>query len=115
MYKLSNQAVEDFESIYEYTWRKFGYQQADKYTTEMEQLFLLLEKNALMGRNRSEIKEGTRQYNHRQHAIFYQNADYGHSHNPHFTSANEPNITFQLEELLFLIPALFICAKRFRG
>lgn len=77
MYKLSNQAVEDFESIYEYTWRKFGYQQADKYTTEMEQLFLLLEKNALMGRNRSEIKEGTRQYNHRQHAVFYQNADYG--------------------------------------
>lgn len=39
MYKLSNQAVEDFESIYEYTSRKFGYQQADKYTTEMEQLF----------------------------------------------------------------------------
>ena len=50
--------------------KKFGYQQEDKYTTEMEQLFLLLEKNALMGHNCSEIKEGTRQYNHRQHAIF---------------------------------------------
>ena len=77
MYKLSNRVVEDFESIYEYTWRKFGYQHADKYTTELEQLLLLLEKNSLMGRNSSEIKEGTRQYNHRQHAIFYQNADYG--------------------------------------
>ena len=94
MYKLSNRAVEDFESIYEYTWRKFGYQHADKYTTEMEQLFLLLEKNPLMGRNSSEIKEGTRQVQPPPTCNFLSKCGLWHFHNPHFTSANEPNIAY---------------------
>ncbi|MFU0887733.1 type II toxin-antitoxin system RelE/ParE family toxin [Kluyvera sichuanensis] len=72
MYKLSNSAVEDFESIYEFTWYKFGAHQADKYTRELDTLFSLLAKNPAMGHDCSALKEGIRQHNHRQHAIYYQ-------------------------------------------
>lgn len=77
MYKLTHRAVDDFESIYEYPWKKFGSLQADKYAGELDLLFTLLAKNPVMGHDTSNIKEGTRQVNHRQHAIFYQNTDYG--------------------------------------
>jgi Plasmid stabilization system protein len=77
MYKLSNRAVEDFESIYEYTWKKFGQPQADKYTSDLDATFRLLAANPLMGQNCSYLLEGARQHSHRQHLIFYQYTDYG--------------------------------------
>ncbi len=44
MYKLSNRAADDFGSIYEYTWRQFGCEQADKYTHELDLFLNLLAK-----------------------------------------------------------------------
>lgn len=77
MYRLSNRAVEDFESIYEYTWKRFGPQQADKYTNELSLLFQSLAIHPLMGHDCSKIMAGVRQFNHRQHVIFYHYTDYG--------------------------------------
>ena len=42
MYKLSNLAVEDFTTIYEYTLLNFGVLQADQYTDDLERTFALL-------------------------------------------------------------------------
>lgn len=77
MYKLSNLAAEDFSSIYEYTWRRFGPQQADKYTAELDSLLILLANNPQMGRDCANLIEGVRRHEHGQHAIFYQYADNG--------------------------------------
>lgn len=77
MYKLSNLAAEDFGSIYEYTWRRFGPQQAEKYTTELDSLFTLLGKNHLMGRECAYLMEGIRRHEHGHHSIFYLHTNEG--------------------------------------
>lgn len=71
MYKLSNLAAEDFDSIYEFTWRKFGPLQADKYTADLDSFLKLLARNPEMGRDRSDLVEGIRKHDHAEHAIFY--------------------------------------------
>lgn len=77
MYKLSNRATDDFGSIYEYTWRQFGVDQADKYTHELDLFLKLLDNNPFAGRDFSNVVEGVRRYDYRSHAIFYRQSDYG--------------------------------------
>jgi toxin ParE1/3/4 len=77
MYKLSNLAAEDFGSIYEYTWRRFGPQQADKYTAELDAVLTLLANHPQMGPDCRYLIEGVRRHEHGQHTIFYQYADKG--------------------------------------
>lgn len=71
MYKLSNLAVEDFASIYEYTLLNFGVFQADNYTDSLESTFDLLSSSPLMGYECQEIADGVRRHDHQRHAIFY--------------------------------------------
>lgn len=71
MYKLSNLAVEDFSSIYEYTLLNFGALQADIYTDNLESAFRLLSGSPLMGYECPEIADGVRRHDHQRHAIFY--------------------------------------------
>ncbi len=75
MYRLSNLAAEDFGAIYEYTWRRFGPLQADKYTHELDATLKLLAKNPLMGRDCQNLIDGARRHDYGQHAIFYMYAD----------------------------------------
>ena len=75
MYRLSNLAAKDFEAIYEYTWRRFGLLQADKYTNELDGLLKLLARNPLMGRDCHNLIVGARRHDYGQHAIFYRHAD----------------------------------------
>ncbi|MDK9584733.1 type II toxin-antitoxin system RelE/ParE family toxin [Lelliottia wanjuensis] len=75
MYKLSNLAADDFGAVYEYTWRKFGPGQADKYTDELDLFLRLLSANPQMGRDCSNIIEGVRRHDHRHHSVFYQPSD----------------------------------------
>lgn len=75
MYRLSNLAAKDFEAIYEYTWRRFGPLQADKYTNELDGLLKLLARNPLMGRDCHNLVDGARRHDYGQHAIFYRHAD----------------------------------------
>ena len=77
MYKLSNLAAEDFGAVYEYTFRRFGPQQADSYTNQLDAILTILANNPLMGRDISEVLEGVRRHEHSHHAIFYQMADDG--------------------------------------
>lgn len=77
MYKLSNLAAEDFGSIYEYTYRQFGCEQADKYTHELDHFLSLLAKNPQAGRDISDIINGVRRHDYRLHAIFYRQSGCG--------------------------------------
>jgi toxin ParE1/3/4 len=77
MYKLSNLAAEDFGSIYEYTYRQFGCEQADKYTHELNHFLSLLAKNPQAGRDISDIINGVRRHDYRLHAIFYRQSGCG--------------------------------------
>ena len=77
MYKLSNRAAEDFGSIYEYTYREFGCEQADKYTHELDHFLSLLAKNPQAGRDISDIINGVRRHDYRLHAIFYRQSGCG--------------------------------------
>ena len=71
MYRLSNQAAEDFAAIYEYTLLNFGARQADAYTDELAGALSLLDSSPLMGQECSEIAPGIRRHDHQRHAVFY--------------------------------------------
>jgi toxin ParE1/3/4 len=71
MYKLSNLAVEDFATIFEYTLLNFGTIQADIYTDHLETTFGLLSHSPLIGYDCPQIGEGVRRHDHQKHAIFY--------------------------------------------
>ncbi len=70
-YKLSKRADKDFKGIYKYTYKKFGEQQADKYTDSLEQCFSLLSEMPTIGRNVDYIKKGVLRHEHQKHTIFY--------------------------------------------
>lgn len=71
MYKLSNLAAEDFAAIYEYTLVRFGSQQADTYTDELDRVFHMLAESPRMGQECPEIGTDMRRHDHQRHAIFY--------------------------------------------
>ena len=71
MYKLSNLAVEDFTTIYEYTLLNFGVLQADQYTDDLERTFALLVGSPHIGYECTELGIGMRRHDHQKHAIFY--------------------------------------------
>lgn len=63
--------------MYEYTFRQFGPQQADRYMNQLDAILIMLSNNPQMGREVSEVLEGVRRHEHSHHAIFYQMADSG--------------------------------------
>lgn len=75
MYKLSNLAVNDFSTIYEYTLLNFGIQQADLYTDSLEGIFQMLAQAPMMGRECPYLAPDLRRHDHQHHAIFYRLRD----------------------------------------
>ncbi|MBO9471887.1 type II toxin-antitoxin system RelE/ParE family toxin [Endozoicomonas sp. G2_2] len=71
MYRLSNLAARDFETIYEYTLLNFGTGQADVYTEQLDQVMRLLCGSPHVGRECSSIGDGVLRHDHRHHVIFY--------------------------------------------
>jgi len=70
-YELSDVADEDISEIFDYTAMEFGYEQAVKYVSELEDLFNKLLDNPKMGRERGEIKPGLRSFPKSSHVVFY--------------------------------------------
>lgn len=71
MYKLSNKAVDDFSSIYKYSFLNFGEHQADSYPEDLEQTLTKLSASPFMGQDGSDLTVSIRHYNFQQHAIYY--------------------------------------------
>ena len=74
-YILSESADKDLEDIFDYTEVQFGFDQAEKYLIEIENVFQNLVKNPESGRKRDEIKEGLYSFPKDNHVIFYRNLD----------------------------------------
>lgn len=74
-YILSEIADEDLEDIFDYTLNEFGFEQAEKYLLEIEELFQNLILNPYLGKIRNEIKKGLYSYPKDNHVIFYRILD----------------------------------------
>ncbi len=71
IYELSLEADSDLEDIFDYTHKEFGFDQAVKYLTDLEDLFFKLAMQPEIGRKRPEIKIGLLSFPQESHIIFY--------------------------------------------
>lgn len=70
-YQLSPQADKDLEEIFDFTNEKFGWNKANEYLNEFDELFVEIGKHPEIGRVRSEIKIGLYSFPKESHVIFY--------------------------------------------
>lgn len=75
IYILSEIADKDLEDIFDYTFDEFGFDQAEKYLLEIEEIFQNLIVNPQIGKNRDEIKQGLYSFPKDNHIIFYRILD----------------------------------------
>ena len=71
IYILSEIADKDLEDIFDYTFNEFGFDQAEKYLLEIEEIFQNLILNPQIGKKRDEIKQGLYSFPKDNHIIFY--------------------------------------------
>ncbi|WP_366512751.1 type II toxin-antitoxin system RelE/ParE family toxin [uncultured Chryseobacterium sp.] len=57
-YILSEIADQDLEEIFDYSINTFGFEQAEKYLLEPEEVFQALVMNPYSGKKRNEVKSG---------------------------------------------------------
>ncbi|WP_143883861.1 type II toxin-antitoxin system RelE/ParE family toxin [Chryseobacterium binzhouense] len=74
-YILSEAADKDLEDIFDYTLEEFGFDQAEKYLLEIEEIFQKLILNPQLGKKRHEIKKGLYSLPKANHIIFYRILD----------------------------------------
>lgn len=75
IYVLSEIADKDLEDIFDYTLDEFGFDQAEKYLLEIEEIFQNLIINPQIGKKRDEIKQGLYSFPKDNHIIFYRILD----------------------------------------
>jgi toxin ParE1/3/4 len=74
-YILSEVSDKDLEDIFDYTLEEFGFDQAEKYLLEIEEIFQNLILNPQLGKKRDEIKKGLYSLPEDTHIIFYRILD----------------------------------------
>lgn len=70
-YELSYEADLDLDAIFDYTENEYGFNQAVKYLTDIDNVFNSLIENPNIGRARNEIKKGLFSLTEQKHIIFY--------------------------------------------
>ena len=75
IYILSEIADKDLEDIFDYTVDEFGFDQAEKYLLEIEEIFQNLIINPQIGKKRDEIKQDLYSFPKDNHIIFYRILD----------------------------------------
>ncbi|MFI2744255.1 type II toxin-antitoxin system RelE/ParE family toxin [Zhouia sp. PK063] len=70
-YKLTQEADNDLDQIFDYTEVEFGFDQAVRYLTEIRMLFDKLVVTPNLGRSRNELRSHTFSITHQKHIIFY--------------------------------------------
>ena len=75
IYILSEIADKDLEDIFDYTFDEFGFDQAEKYLLEIEEIFQNLIINPQIGKKRDEIKQGLYSFPKDNHISFYRILD----------------------------------------
>ena len=75
IYILSEIADKDLEDIFDYTVDEFGFDQAEKYLLEIEEIFQNLIINPQIGKKRDEKKQGVYSFPKDNHTIYYRIRD----------------------------------------
>ena len=70
-YSLHQQAQNDLESIWVYSYQEWGIEQADQYIRSLLTRFTWLSENPQLGKQRAEIKPGYYCFPEGMHLIFY--------------------------------------------
>ena len=70
-YSLRQQAQDDLESIWLYSYQEWGAEQADKYIRSLLSRFTWLSENPQLGKQRTEVKPGYYCFPEGMHLIFY--------------------------------------------
>jgi toxin ParE1/3/4 len=70
-YRLTRLAVSDLKSISEYSVRRWGLEQNERYLEELQKILNLLAANPALGRACYNIREGYRRMEHGRHVVFY--------------------------------------------
>lgn len=70
-YVLSKIGDKDLEDIFDYTSDEFGFEQAEKYLLEIEEIFQNLILNPQLGEKRDEIKKDLYSFPKDNYVIFY--------------------------------------------
>ena len=70
-FKLSVKAEEDLTEIYTFGILQFGFSQAQKYVSSLEQTILKLAQAPFLGKDSSVLFPGLREFSHKSHMIFY--------------------------------------------
>jgi toxin ParE1/3/4 len=70
-YSLRQQALDDLESIWLYSYQEWGVEQADQYLRSLLSRFIWLAENPRLGKQRPEIKPGYYCFPEGMHLIFY--------------------------------------------
>ena len=70
-YSLRQQAQDDLESIWVYSYQEWGTEQADKYIRSLLSRFTWLAENPQLGKQREELKPGYYCFPEGMHLIFY--------------------------------------------
>lgn len=68
---FSESAKDDIDRIWDFSIKRWGERQTDKYMHQMENRFQWLDENPHLGRKRDEVKEGYLSYFQGEHTIFY--------------------------------------------
>lgn len=75
--KLTNKAEQDLESIFDYTVHQWGFLQADRYLSDIEERISALVQNPTLGRSLRNIPESLLKSSVGKHLIIYRVEDYG--------------------------------------
>ena len=70
-YSLRQQALDDLESIWLYSYQEWGVEQADQYIRSLLSRFTWISENPQLGKQRAEIKPGYYCFPEGMHLIFY--------------------------------------------
>jgi len=70
-FRLTFRAQKDLQNIGQYTASQWGKKQRNKYLHQLDQRFFWLADNPLLGKHRSDIKQGYYCYLQGSHLIFY--------------------------------------------
>lgn len=70
-YVLTQKADQDITEIYRFSYEQFSVARADAYLQALEERFVMLAEQPLLGQKIDHIRAGYFRYHHARHSIFY--------------------------------------------
>jgi toxin ParE1/3/4 len=76
-YRLSVDAERDIEGIIRFTIERWGWDQAERYASDLHAAFELLARHPALGRRIDHLRAGYRRFEHGSHSVYYRASEDG--------------------------------------